>query len=33
MEMPYWFILISGLGVPSALAKNSFELSEVLRKK
>src|SRR5215469_16543816 len=29
---PYWFILISGLGVPWAFAKNSFEFRLVLRK-
>ncbi len=29
---PYWCSFISGFGAPSALAKNSFELSAVLRK-
>src|ERR1051325_5485680 len=31
-EKPYWFSLMSGLGLPSALAKNSLELSARLRK-
>src|SRR5947207_2123976 len=29
---PYWFILMTDLAFPSALAKNSFELRDVLRR-